>query len=170
MNISTQTNALNVYIWYRQTYWRRRLISFLERMPQRYYAAMVSLADYHLIMSFKRGSMPWRTVSCKAIWSWTWTLKEIDMRFDRIDFVTRCLNVQVLFSRVREKQCPSRLVKRRYSLFQTSALDGSKWSLSHYGHFTSGKVPGVHWIGCRVDLRDGMDPSVMRKASWLCWE
>jgi hypothetical protein len=43
-------------------------------------------------------------------------------------------------------------------IFLTSALVGGERSTSRPGRFTPGeRASGTHWIGCWVDLRDGLD-------------
>jgi hypothetical protein len=48
----------------------------------------------------------------------------------------------------------------------TLALDGGEWSVSCPGCFTPReRAPGMHWIGCWVGLRAGLDTVLKRKIS-----
>jgi hypothetical protein len=49
-------------------------------------------------------------------------------------------------------------------IFLTSAIVGGEWSASRTDRFTPGeRAPGIHWIGCWVDRRAGLDAVEKRK-------
>jgi hypothetical protein len=53
----------------------------------------------------------------------------------------------------------------------TLALDGSKWSASHPGHFTPReRAPGTHWIRDYVGPRAILDVMMKRKIPSPCQE
>lgn len=41
--------------------------------------------------------------------------------------------------------------------FLTCALEGGEWLVSHPRHFTPGKEPDAHWVGCWAGPRPGLD-------------